>query len=134
MHSLVPKSSLAFRNIAKAAVSNDGDSLIYLKNLNHDPSTVLAAVTQNGRALTHAHRALQNDKEIVLAAVAQNGQALEFASRRLRNDPSVVKVACLQNPDSIRHASTRLQQDQGFMQTVYAEHLQQKTYAQKVAS
>jgi hypothetical protein len=47
---------------------------------------LLAAVAQNGIALTYASAELKNDKEVVLAAVAQNGRALRYASAELKND------------------------------------------------
>ena len=58
---------------------------------------MLAACTQNGRALYDASAALQDDREVVLAACNQNGYALQFASDALQDDREVVMVAAAQD-------------------------------------
>jgi hypothetical protein len=48
-----------------------------------DKEVVLAAVTNNGRALEDASEHLQEDKDTALAAVAQDSRAILFASNYL---------------------------------------------------
>ena len=50
----------------------------------------MAAVKQDGRALSYASAALKNDKEVVLTAVNQDRNALRYASDALQNDKEVV--------------------------------------------
>jgi hypothetical protein len=76
-----------------------------------DKEVVLAAVSQNGRALEYAHANLQNDKEVVLAAVRQNGRALQYAHADLKKDKEVVLAAVRKNVDALQYAHADLQKD-----------------------
>lgn len=51
---------------------------------------VMEAVKENGRALEHASKELQNDHEIVMEAVKEDGDALRHASKELQNDREIV--------------------------------------------
>ena len=51
---------------------------------------ILAAVTQDSRALEYASGELQNDKDVALAAVTQNGRVLEYVSGKLQQDPAII--------------------------------------------
>ena len=61
--------------------------------LKADKEVVLAAVRQNGYALSFASPTLQGDKNVVLAAIQQNGEAFQFASPELKADRVVVLAA-----------------------------------------
>ena len=54
------------------------------ESLKKDKEVVLAAVKQNGPALTYADESLKKDKEVVWAAVKHFGYALQYASEELR--------------------------------------------------
>jgi len=70
-----------------AAVTQDGCALSYAsKELRADREVVLAAVTQDGCALSYASKELRADREVVLAAVKDFGCVLKYASRKLRKD------------------------------------------------
>ena len=45
---------------------------------------VLAAVTQNGRALRYTSEELRNHRKIVCTAVAQTAKALQYATPEIR--------------------------------------------------
>ena len=86
---------------------------------------MLAAVTQDGRALQAASAELRADRDVVLAAVKQHGWALQYASAELRADRDVVLAAVRQNGWALRAASTQLRADRALVlaavaQSVYA--------------
>ena len=58
---------------------------------------MLAAVANQGSALSHAAEELKADKEVVLAAANQSFEALEFASEVLKGDQEVVQAAVKSN-------------------------------------
>ena len=72
---------------------------------------VLAACSQNGKALFYASETLRADKDVALAACSQNGDALQFASETLRADKDVVMVAAQSKPESLKFAHGGLHQD-----------------------
>ena len=61
-----------------------------------DMDAVLAAVSQDGRALKFAFPEMQGYRDVVLAAVAQRADALEFASPELQDCRDVVLAAVTQ--------------------------------------
>ena len=72
---------------------------------------MLAAVTQDGRALQAASAELRADRDVVLAAVRQNGWALRAASTQLRADRALVLAAVAQSVYALSFASAALQAD-----------------------
>ena len=52
------------RAVVRRAVNQDGTSLEFAPAFQQDRRIVLAAVTQNGKALRHAHKSLQEDPEV----------------------------------------------------------------------
>ena len=80
-------------------------------DVNSNKSAVLAAVTQNGRALRYASEPLKGDHEIVLAAVTQKGWALRYASEPLKDDREIVLAAVTQEGSALYYASERLKND-----------------------
>jgi hypothetical protein len=73
--------------------------------LQNDKEVVLAAVTQNGRALEYASKHLRDDPDVCYSAVNQNGFALRYASALNRDNEKVVLAAAQQNPRSFQWAS-----------------------------
>ena len=55
--------------------------------LKGDFEVVLAAVSQNGKALQWASAELRGNREIVSSAVSQDGSALQWAAAELRLGP-----------------------------------------------
>jgi len=53
---------------------------------------VLAAVSENGRALRFAADELRNDRRIVLEAAKQDGRAFLYASDELQTDREVIQL------------------------------------------
>jgi uncharacterized lipoprotein YbaY len=99
-------------DIVLAAVSNDGRALEFASSDirdNHD--IVSAAVRQNGKALQFASLDLRNNRDIVLAAVRQYGFALHNASATIQNNNGIVLVAVSQDGWALKFASTNLQND-----------------------
>ena len=83
----------ADRDVALAAVAQDGSALEYASDaLRDDKEIVLAAVRQNGWALRHASPDLQADREVVLAAVRQDGKCTQLCQR---SAPSWTKKCCI---------------------------------------
>lgn len=77
------KEVLGSRTVALAAVMQFGKALeIVMECFKQDREIVLAAVTQNGEALSFVG-AWQCDEEIVVAAVTQCGSAAQFAAPEL---------------------------------------------------
>ena len=68
----------------------------------------IAAVKENGQALSYVSHLLKDDKDVVLAAVNQQGTSLHYASPRLKDNDQVVMNAFSQNPESLYYASPRL--------------------------
>ena len=100
------------RNFVLAAVSQNGRALQYAyEDLKKDKDIVLAAVSQNGRALQYASDELKKDKEVVLAAVSQNGRALRYASPEMKDDRGVILEAVRLKGDALMYASETLQND-----------------------
>jgi hypothetical protein len=75
---------------------------------------VLTAVQQEGYALQAAGE-LKADRQVVLAAVSNNYRALGSATLALRSDRQVVLKAFEQSSAALRHAGTRLLQDRSFL-------------------
>jgi len=69
---------------------------------------VLAAVTQNGRALKYASEELKGDREVVLLAVTQDGFMLYHASEELKRDREVVLAALAQHELALDFVSAEL--------------------------
>lgn len=73
-----------------------------------DPrAKALRKVQRYGRVLACLSIEFRDDKEIVLAAVTNDGKALEWASRRLRHDTDVVQRA-LRHGSTLRFVPTAL--------------------------
>ena len=96
-------------------VEENGLALRDMNDLNNDKEIVLAAVNQDGYALTFASDHLKNDKEVVLTAVQKDGTALSFASDHLKNDKEVVLEAVQQQGSAINYASDDLKEDKSFL-------------------
>lgn len=80
----------------------------------------MAAVTQNGLALKHAHKTLKKNHDIVLMAVQQNGMALKFAHSTLQEQTDIVEAAVKQNPGSFVWASEKLCNDEKIINLAFA--------------
>ena len=83
----------------------------FFRNLFNERSFVLAAVTQDGRALTFAHNSLKSDRDVVLAAVTNYGYALEFVDESLQEDRDVVLAAVTQDGYALKFAHPSLKSD-----------------------
>lgn len=81
-----------------------------------DRSCVMAAVTQNWRALEFGSELLRDDRPVVQAAIAQHWGALQFASPELRDDRSIVQSAIRQNGLALKFASEGLRDDRALVQ------------------
>ena len=90
---------------------------------------VLAAVNQNGWALSHASEELRNDKEVVLTAVKQDGWALEYVSTELKNDKELVLVAVKKDGRVLRFVSEELQNDKEVVMTAVKQNGDALRYA-----
>lgn len=65
-------------------------------------NVVMAAVTNEGRVLSHVNHSLRDDKRIVLAAVGhQSPSAFGHASERLKRDLDVVLLGLQEEPHSL---------------------------------
>jgi hypothetical protein len=76
--------------------------------LHADKEVVLAAVTQDGRALESAAEALHADKEVVLAAVTQDGRALMYAVPALAQHAALQQIGQLSRHWALELAKQRL--------------------------
>ncbi len=97
------------------------------KSLKADRETMLAAVKQNGGALSYAAKVLQADRRLVLAAVKQNGSALEYAAKSLRADREIVLAAVKQDGEALQYAAPALQQDEELLR-ITRHNLAGKTF------
>lgn len=101
----------ADRTRVLARVSKEGNTLQFASRiLRTDREIALAAVSDNGLALRHVVE-LNTDREVVIAAVRQNGHALEFASRDLRCDKDVVIHAIRNEGTSLVYAGDSIRSD-----------------------
>jgi hypothetical protein len=101
----------ASRSLALLAVANVGGVLCHLRHFAGDREVVLAAVSNEGRALVFAAEELRGDEEIVCAAVRNDGEALCMASPELRDNERVVSAAVSTRGGALRFASDRLRDD-----------------------
>ena len=81
----------------------------------------MAAVTQDGQALKHAHASLQADREVVTAAVTQKGWALQYAETSFKVDREVVMAAVKESGIALEFADSSLHSDLE-VQLVAARH------------
>merc|ERR1712232_1143798 len=81
-----------------------------------DLDVVLAAVHHDGMQLEHA-RSFRRNKQFVLAAVAQNGFALSFAGKEFAKDREVVLATVNSSAFSFTLADKHLQKDFDFAMT-----------------
>ena len=81
-----------------------------------DPSVVMMAVTENGRALASAAPHLRHDRRVVLAAVQNAGGALEYASLELRADKMIALEAARRFGAALLHAAEPLWDDSDFVE------------------
>merc|ERR1719330_1849261 len=83
-----------------------------------DRGFALAAVLQQGDALTYAGPMMKADREVVLAAVSQTADALSVAGSKLRVDKEVIGAAMRQcfvgyEPNSARRGFFHLEYGSG---------------------
>jgi len=105
----------ADREIVLAAVRQNGYALTYATEaLKGDREIVLTAVQKDGVALKYATEALKSDRDVVLTAVQQDGDALEHATEALRADPEVVEAAMQKSEGPLRFAADCLLEDANF--------------------
>jgi hypothetical protein len=84
-------------------VSRNGIALEYVSSeLVYDKELALAAVSNDGMALRYAST-FCDDRDVVNAALCQNGESLRFASDRLRADKQIAIAALKQSPSSLAH-------------------------------
>ena len=98
-----PKIFKSDYEVAKAAVTQNGDSLEYvgkkLLSSNKGRDIVLAAVKQKGTALKWAPDKFKSDYEVVLAAVTNTGKAYEIVKdNKLLTDEQNEKLRILAKP------------------------------------
>jgi hypothetical protein len=95
-----------------AAVTQNGKALelVDCDELAFDPNVVIAAVTQNGKALEYA-KEFRDDPDITKLAVTQDGLALEFADWELTHDKVIVLAAIAQTPSAVQWAAPALRED-----------------------
>merc|ERR1712232_628428 len=87
-------------DVVLAAVKRNGNELkdVPMKFSEKEyKEIVTAAVQQNGHALRHARRGLNDDIEIVMHAVHNRGTAISFASAALQRNLKVKEAAVQQN-------------------------------------
>jgi len=103
------------RKTVLAAVSQDGRALKYATaERTRDREVVLVAVSQDGCALRYAAAELRGDRGVVLAAVSQAGHALEYAAEELTGDSEIVSSAVAKTAFAYRFAADKLIQDASF--------------------
>eukprot|EP00971_Amphidinium_carterae_P170830 3385612-Amphidinium_carterae.1 len=91
---------------------------------------VLAAVTQNGKALRYAEAECKADREIVLAAVQQTWRALEYAAEECKADREIMLAAVQQDGDALKYAAEDCKADHEIVQAA----VQQDRYAIQYAA
>lgn len=91
----------------------------------------MAAIEQNGKALQHAGKQLQDNPEVVLAAVNLEPEALQYASERLKKDHTIVLAAVSKDDTGLvlRFASESLQKNQEIVKAAYKGNMAALTYA-----
>jgi len=90
-------------------------------------AAMLGIVSRDGLMLSKAEfKPLSYDRDLVMAAVKQNGHALTYASTLLQADKEVVKTAYLQNPDSLAYANEGYKYSPAFIREVFMESLKYK--------
>ena len=99
------------REIVLAAVTSNGDAKQHASTALRYASeglkegdreiVLLAAVTQDDRALEYTSRAPKGDTEIILAAVTQDGRKLQHAFEGLKGNRRIVLAAVAQNGNAL---------------------------------
>lgn len=80
------------KRLALESVNMNGTNLYFHDRYADDYDVVMAAVINNGMALTYASERLKQNKEVVLAAVKNTSTALTFVSKQLLHDDEFMKL------------------------------------------
>lgn len=86
------------REVALAAVSQNGLALEYLRRFTGDVKIVRCALRQTGRAIPFVSRHFLDDEDIIFEAALSYAGTLRDASERLRDNKKIV-LAALSNTD-----------------------------------
>ena len=82
---------------------------MYLHELKSNKEVAMAAVSQNGNAISSVSRDLKDDEDVVRAAIANNPMALIYSS--LKSDRKFVMEQVEQDGNTLHYASTELRKD-----------------------
>jgi hypothetical protein len=81
------------KEVAIAAVSQNGEAISSVsRDLKDDEDVVLASIANNPIAIMYSPR-LKHDRKFVMEQVEQDGNAIQYASLELRNDPELLWIA-----------------------------------------
>jgi len=83
---------------------------------------MLECLALNGRLLMDLNAGFRNDAEMVMAAVINDGIALSYASDELKDNYDIVVEAVNDTEGALQFASARLQQDPGLIGLVHTRN------------
>lgn len=111
-------------DVVLAALSDNGCALQHAHvSLKRNRSIVLAALKQTGWALQHVIEPWRSNREIVLAAVRQDGMALKFAPEFLQKDKDVIFAAIDQNEESYKYIHSSLKEKASFRRALFEHNI-----------
>ncbi len=90
--------------------------------LKDDPVTALTVMSKVGKMLKYASKNIRDNKDIVIAAVSEDGRALEFASNRLQDDDLVANIAVNNDGVGFKYISNRLKDNEELLFTAIKQY------------
>ena len=100
-------------------------------NKNSTRAEVLAAVREDGYALSKANTKFRDDHEIVLASVSWNSESIKYASDRLKNNRKIVLTAIQDDSRNFKYASEKIRMNDKISISAIGSHGINLKYASK---
>lgn len=100
-------------------------------NKNSTRAEVLAAVREDGYALSKANTKFRDDHEIVLASVSWNSESIKYASDRLKNNRKIVLKAIQDDSRNFKYASEKIRMNDKIAMSAIGSHGINLKYASK---
>ena len=80
---------------------------------------VLAAVKEDGYALSRANTKFRDDKVIVMASIKWSPESIKYASDRIKKDKKIVLKTVSLNGNSLKYVSKELKKNKDIVQAAY---------------
>ena len=92
---------------------------MYEINKKSTRAEVLAAVKEDGYALSRANTKFRDDKVIVIASIKWNPESIKYASDRIKKDKKIILKTVSLNGNSLKYVSKELKKNKDIVQAAY---------------